>query len=181
MSQIEQELARRRHKAAAAEIQRRHRQRQADAARLSARVFEETSPSGVHPEFAREIGRARKRAEAARKAPLPRADLEVVVSKLRSQGKLPPQQDGNNVGYEPTPEEVLGDLAAPSEPFAPDGVEDSPSADDVLSGWGPDATAESNTESAEPPAALAPAAAERTGLARPGPVVQATRKRNRSK
>ena len=87
-------------------------------------------PDGVHPEFQRTLDQARERAKVAAeraetlKAKTPTERIEQLVR----EGKLPPRP-GTGVGYEPTPEEILGDLV---DALPPDGTEDLPDAASVL-------------------------------------------------
>lgn len=129
---IEAELARRRFKASAEGIQRRHRLAQAQAARLAATVPDTGDPTGVNPTFRLQLEAAHLKARALNDRPIVRSDLDHVVERLRAEGKLPPAEQPVDVGYEPTPEEILGDLAAPAP--HPGGTETTPSAEDVLSG-----------------------------------------------
>src|SRR6185295_14799923 len=157
---IEKELARRRFQTSADGIQRRHRQAQETAARLSRTVTQTSQPNGVHPSFRGQIEAAQLKAKAIADAPLTRPDLDHVLGKLREQGKLPPVEKPDNVGYEPTPEEILGELAA-SPGSDPAGLEDSPSVDDVLAsgdGSGDDAGSDGDAGWDAPPApGIAPA------------------------
>mgnify|MGYP001589654928 CR=1 FL=1 len=135
---IERELATRRHKVAAEDIQRRHRIGQAAGKRLLESQKEQHGPDCVHPTFQRAIDSARVRAQAvAKRMPPPAGAHETLLERLRAEGKLPPKEPGH-VGYEPTAEEVLGDLASGGEPSgAPEHTETLPSADEVLSGGDP--------------------------------------------
>jgi hypothetical protein len=203
---IEKELDRRRFQVSAEGIARRHRQAQLDAERLMRTSTQPTPSDGVDPSFRSQIEAAQQKTKAALDAPLIRGDLDHVLGKLREQGKLPPVEKPDNVGYEPTPEEILGDLAAlPAR--EPEELEDTPSADQVLSGQvlsgeaaegdGTDFTPTDADDWGEPPApAAAPfssvpaptsnAAGNPTdntvpmpGLARSGPMRQHTAKRAR--
>lgn len=177
MGNIEDELRKRRFQASAADIQRRHRINQAAAARLQAGMGAEvhTAGNGVSPSFQSALGAAQKHvATFANRAPS-RSDLDVVLERLRGEGKLPPEPRPDNVGYEPTAEEALGALAAAAEPHAPDGVELAPSADEALNSF--PAESGDETASGETPAA----SSERSEpLARAGRIVQRNGKRNRS-
>lgn len=165
---IEAELARRRFKASAEGIQRRHRLAQAQAARLAAAVPDTGDPSGVNPTFRLQLEAAQLKAKALNDRPVVRPDLDQVVERLRAEGKLPPAEQPHNVGYEPTPEEILGDLVAPAHPG---GHETTPSAEDVLSG-----VPETDEPWDDPPAAARPATA---ALAQPEAVRQHSVKRAR--
>jgi hypothetical protein len=176
---IEKELARRRFQTSADGIQRRHRQAQAQAARLSRTVTQTGTLDGVHPAFRTEVDAAREKARLAKNAPLERADLGVVLDKLRTEGKLPPVEKPDNVGYEPTPEEILGELAA-LPVSAPERLEDSPSVEDVLaSGSGDDAAWDAPPAPGVAPSGAQPPPAPITTVALPGPVRQHTSKRGR--
>jgi hypothetical protein len=198
---IEKELDRRRFLVSAEGIARRHRQAQLDAERLMRTSAQPTPSDGVDPSFRSQIEAAQQKVKAALDAPLVRGDLDHVLGKLREQGKLPPVEKPNNVGYEPTPEEILGDLAALPE-REPEELEDTPSADEVLSGEaaegdGTDFTPTDADDWGAPPApamaSFTPAAsASRNtadnpsdntvpmpGLARSGPMRQHTAKRVR--
>ena len=126
---IEKELANRRHKLAAADIQRRHRRAQDAAKRLQATI-NKSSPNGVNPSFADQLAKAAKRTKALNDSPA--EDVNARIDRLRLEGKLPPKSPDADVGYEPTAEEVLGNLAV-SEPIsAPDAVESVPTVDEAL-------------------------------------------------
>jgi len=129
---IADELQRRRHKTSAEGIQRRHRQAQASAQRLAQTLVQHSGPSCVHPAFQAALADAQRQTKAKLNAPVERADLDSVLDKLRTEGKLPPIEKPDNVGYEPTPEEVLGELAVARSSPAPHGTEESPSVDEVL-------------------------------------------------
>jgi hypothetical protein len=181
---IEEELRRRRHVAAAKDIERRHRLQQAEAARLAARMGEsqQSGPGGVHPTFAASLDAAKERARTFASRTPTRSEIDEKLERLRAEGKLPPHPErSGSVGYEPTAEEILGDLAggAPIEP--PDGVEDSPSPDDVLGSGGPSSDAsEGESELAapamQPPGVNAPPPA---GVAPSGPPRQPKNRRSR--
>ena len=137
---IADELQRRAHKASAEGIQRRHRQAQAAAARLAATVTEHGGTSGAHPAFLAQLAAAQKRAHTIANAPLERSDLDHVLERLRAEGKLPALEKPDNVGYEPTPEEILGELAHEASPASdPGAIESLPTVEDVLGGEGTDA------------------------------------------
>jgi len=132
---IEQDLARRRNQANAKTINARHRRLREQAQRLAASQGAVSSPDGVSPQFAGQLDAARKRAAAAlraREEDPTRGPPESALDRLVREGKLPPRNNAG-VGYEPTAEDVLGDLAH-SEATAPDGTETLPDADAVLSG-----------------------------------------------
>lgn len=171
MGTLEDQLRRKRFDASAKEIQRRHRLGQQEAARLAARMAEnqETGPGGVHPVFARHLDAARERVRTFANREPSRADVDAQLDRLRREGKLPAVEGSDHVGYEPTPEEVLGDLAAPAEPSAPDGEEWAPDADEVLSSEPPERPLET------------PRVQQPTNemLAQRPPVRHATGKRNR--
>ena len=120
---------------------------------------------GIHPGFAQALDAARTRAkesltraDAKGRAPVDR------IEQLVREGKLPPRPGGSGVGYEPTPEEILGDLG---EASAPEGTEDLPDAATVLSGASPEAPAEWGA----PPGVPAPRApVAPPGLAQPAQV-----------
>lgn len=174
MPTLEEQLRRKRFDASAKDIQRRHRQGQQAAERLRNRIGgSETPPSGVHPDFQAQLDAARRRAKAAAQHDT-RSDLDHQLERLRAEGKLPPLERADNVGYEPTPEEVLGDLAAPSEPSAPNGEEWAPDAEAVLSSDPPtvDASPEPVSQPVQQPA-------KQQKLARPAAVRQSTGKRKR--
>lgn len=94
------------------------------------------SGSVVNQSFAQQLTAAARKAAKGRDRPA-RADLPSVIEKLRAQGKLPPAPDDlSKVKYEPTPEEVLGELVetAQLEMPAPTDADPVPDADTVLGG-----------------------------------------------
>lgn len=174
---LAEDIARVRARARGAEINARHRRSKEVARRVSAAMGAPAPADGVHPDFAKTLDAARARAkeamtaaEAPHRAPVDR------IQQLVLEGKLPPRPGDHGVGYEPTPEEVLGDL---TEPPAPDGTEDLPDAASVLEdspmaaagGWG-----EAPGAVLRQPAAEAPSAPP---LARGAPSVHPKRKRGR--
>ncbi len=173
---IADELQRRRHKTSAEGIQRRHRQAQASAQRLAQTLVQHSGPSCVHPAFQAALADAQRKTAAALNAPVERADLDAVLDKLRVEGKLPPIEKPDNVGYEPTPEEILGELAVARSSPAPHGTEASPSADDVLGGG--DGAVMPSEPWDDPPAPAARAASS-PGLATAGRAGQTNAKRAR--
>lgn len=128
------EIARVRSRARGAEINARHRRGREKAQRMAAGMGPPAPPDGVHPEFARSLDAARERARVTvakteakgAKAPVDR------IEQLVREGKLPPRTGDAGVGYEPTAEEILGELGAGASP--PDGTEDLPDAASVLAG-----------------------------------------------
>lgn len=178
---LAEDIARVRQRARGAEINARHRRGREKARQMAAAMAPSTPADGVNPQFAQSLEAARKRAKVAleqREKPKAPSDR---IQQLVMEGKLPPRAGDGGVGYEPTAEEVLGELG---EPTAPDGTEDLPDADAVLAGdepyppenagdWGqPPAAA-----AAPPGAAVSPSVAP--PLARPGQPVQHKRKRGR--
>lgn len=178
---LAEEIARVRMKARGVEINARHRRGREAAARVAGAMGPPAPPDGIHPKFAESLEAARKqakdtvlRAESKRNPPVDRID------QLVREGKLPPRPNSGGVGYEPTPEEVLGDLA---EATAPEGTEDLPDAATVLAG---DA-GEASGEWGQPPGAPAPRSAVGApgapsgppGLARPAASVHSKRKRGK--
>ena len=127
---------------------------------------------GINPQFAQTLEAARTRAKEA----LTRADTRAPVDRIEQlvrEGKLPPRPGGSGVGYEPTPEEILGDLGKAS---APEGTEDLPDAAAVLAGGSPEAPAEWG---APPGAPASRAPVGPPGLAQPAPIVHPKRKRGK--
>lgn len=178
---LAEDIARVRARARGAEINARHRRSREQAKRVSAAMGAPAPADGVHPQFAQSLDAARARAkQAATAADAQRRPPVDRIQQLVLEGKLPPRPGDHGVGYEPTPEEVLGDL---SEPPAPDGTEELPDAAAVLSGDAPAAPGGWD----DPPAAAAPgpvlepasAPAGQPPLARGARSVQATRKRGR--
>ena len=177
---LAEEIARVRQRARGAEINARHRRGRERARQMAAAMAPSTPADGVNPDFAKQLEAAQQRAKAAmerRENPKAPADR---IQQLVMEGKLPPRVGDAGVGYEPTAEEVLGELG---EPTAPHGTEDLPDADAVLAGdpyppenggsWG-----QAPAPAAAPPgAALAPSVAP--PLARPGQPVQHKRKRGK--
>lgn len=171
---LAEEIARVRMKARGVEINARHRRGREAAARVAGAMGPPAPPDGIHPKFAESLEAARAKAKAAlvradskRNAPTDRID------QLVREGKLPPRTGNLGVGYEPTPEEVLGDLA---EASAPEGTEDLPDAAAVLAGDAPEAP----PGWGQPPGVPAPGASQGApGLARSGQAVQAKRKRGK--
>lgn len=169
---LAEEIARVRMKARGAEINARHRRGKEKASRLAAAMGPPAPIDGVHPDFAKKLDAARARAKEQAERSQPRSPTERIDELVR-QGKLPPRPGDLGVGYEPTPEELLGELA---EAAPPDGTEDLPDAASVLSSDPPKGSAEWG----EPPAPAAPvAAASAPGLARSAPAVQHKRKRGK--
>ncbi len=175
------EIARVRMRAHGAEINARHRRSRETAARMTAALKEPTPPDGVHPRFQQQLdqARAKAKADAAKADSKPRAPLDRIEQLVR-EGKLPARPGDHGVGYEPTPEEILGDLAGEQ---APEGTEDLPDAATVLSGdtpaasgdWGaPPGAAASESVSVAPGA---PAGAP--GLARSAGSVHSKRRRGK--
>jgi hypothetical protein len=178
---LAEDIARVRQRARGAEINARHRRARERSQQMAAAMAPSTPADGVNPDFAKQLEAARQRAKSALEAseaqPKNPSDR---IQQLVMEGKLPPRPGDGGVGYEPTAEEVLGELG---EPTAPDGTEELPDAAAVLSGdaetgaggWGqapaPAAAA------AAPGAALAPAVAP--PLARPDQPVQSKRKRGK--
>jgi hypothetical protein len=129
---LEKELARRRFQASAKDIQRRHRKGQEAAKRLVQMHAQHGGPDGVHPNFRAQLDAAAKKVRDDAQGE-GRPDLDNVIDRLRAEGKLPPAVPSDDVGYEPTPEEVLGDLAVSRPLTEPEQLESVPSADQVLS------------------------------------------------
>lgn len=139
---------------------------------------EVTPIDGVNPRFAAALKGAREKAQAAAAAREqgPR-DPSERIDQLVREGKLPPRPGDLGVGYEPTPEEILGELAEAQPP--PGGTEELPDAAAVLAGDAPAAPgAWGEAPAPAEPAAPASAAAS-PGLARPAPSVHPKRKRNK--
>lgn len=151
---IERELARKRNQANAEAINRRHRRAREQAARLAASRSPVAPINGVSPGFAAQIDAARRRAKAASEGRLPESPQDA-IERLRREGKLPPADPAAGVGYEPTAEEVLGELAASDLPA--ESTETLPSADEVLSGAESAAPENASGWGAAPAAADAPA------------------------
>lgn len=170
-------------KARGAEINARHRRGREAAQRLAAGMGAPASPDGVDPRFAQKLEDARKRAKAAadqKAAASPRAPVDRIEQLVR-EGKLPPRAGDLGVGYEPTAEEILGELGADAVP--PDGVEDLPDVDAVL-GEDPPARPESWGDPPAPAPAQAVLGASRAPgedppLAGRPPAVHSKRKRGR--
>ncbi len=175
---LAEEIARVRMRAHGAEINARHRRGKETAARMTAALKEPTPPDGVHPRFQAQLDQARAKAkDAATKADSkPRVPLDRIEQLVR-EGKLPARPGDHGVGYEPTPEEILGDLSGEG---APEGTEDLPDAATVLAGglaadtesapggWGPAPGAPAPRAPGEPP-----------GLARSAGPVHSKRKRGK--
>jgi hypothetical protein len=131
---IENELARRRHQAAAKSIQLRHRAAQKEAARVSAASKAPVTPvGGVSNEFAELLKRKAAEVKSKQENEI-RADLPEVLARLRLEGKLPPIPDSKEVAYVPTPEEVLGPELTKNQPTVPHKTEPLPSPEEVLNG-----------------------------------------------
>lgn len=147
---------------------------------MAAALAPSTPADGVNPQFAQSLEAARQRAKAAMDQRENQKSAGDRIQQLVMEGKLPPRAGDAGVGYEPTAEEVLGELG---EPTAPDGTETLPDADAVLAGdtetapgdWGQAPAPAAST--ALPGAALAPSVAP--PLARPGQPVQHKRKRGK--
>jgi hypothetical protein len=130
---IENELARRRHQAAAKSIQLRHRAAQKEAARvMSASKAPVTPANGVSNEFAELLKRKAAEVKHNRENE-PRADLPEVLAKLRKEGKLA-LPNGQEVAYVPTPEQVLGPELTKNLVTTPHKTETLPSPEEVLNG-----------------------------------------------
>lgn len=130
---IEKELNRRRHLVAAAQIQERHRRAQKEAARVFAANSAPVTPqNGCSVEFSAALTAASKRAHAAR-GQQTRHDLPEVLAKLRKEGKLA-LPNGQEVGYVPTPEQVLGPVLTKNVVTEPHKTETLPSPEEVLNG-----------------------------------------------
>lgn len=140
-----------------------------------------TPADGAHPAFVQSLDAARARAKAAQdQADAKNRPPTDRIEQLVREGKLPPRGSDLGVGYEPTPEEVLGDYA---EASAPDGTEDLPDADSVLAGDAPEAPPGWGAPPAPAAAAAshaAPSAAPSAAPLASGPSgVQSKRKRGR--
>ena len=185
------------------------------------RVSDQRPPGSVmDPGFVRQL--EAKRVAVTEAANAPRTDPRLRIEQLRQEGKLPPVSEEpdrpefptryspldalkrmlgtapareERVGYEPTPEEVLGDEALP-KPTAPPvpavADPDCPPADDVLRGApGPylpgdltaDELAEIDRLNPRRPVASAgaPAGAAATTVARPGRPVHTAQQRRRGR
>lgn len=118
-------------KGSAEAINRRHRQAQEEARRLRDRMQTPTPPSGVHPDFAAQLEVKRKQAKAFEEHRDAALTNEQRIAQLQLEGKLPPTVPVA-VGYEPTAEEVLGDLVVSETVTSADEVETLPTADEVL-------------------------------------------------
>jgi hypothetical protein len=177
---LAEEIARVRQRARGAEINARHRRAREQARQITAAMKEATPIDGVNPRFAGALDAAREKAKAAAVARDQPRDPSERIEQLVREGKLPPRVGGLGVGYEPTPEELLGDSA---EGVPPDGTEELPDAATLLAGdapaapgaWGeapaPAAVAGSVAGAVAPPSTPA--------LARPAPTVHSKRKRGR--
>jgi hypothetical protein len=180
---LAEEIARVRMKARGAEINARHRRGREAAQRVAAGMGAPASPDGVDPVFAKTLEDARKRAKTAadqKAAGSPRAPVDRIEQLVR-EGKLPPRTGDLGVGYEPTAEEILGELGADAAP--PDGVEELPDVDAVL-GEDPPARPESWGDPPAPapgePILGSPGgSAEAPPLAGRPPAVHSKRKRGR--
>lgn len=175
---LAEEIARVRQKARGVEINARHRRARERAAQLAGAMKETTPIDGVNPRFASALDAARAKAKAAADArdQGPR-DPSDRIEQLVREGKLPPRPGDLGVGYEPTPEEILGDLA---EASAPEGTEDLPDAAAVLAGDAPGAWGEAPAPGAPAAPGAAPSApVAPPALAQPAPSVQSKRKRGR--
>jgi hypothetical protein len=130
---IEKELARRRHLVAAAQIELRHQAQQKEARRLmTATKAPVTPPNGVSNEFAELLKRTALKVKSDQENYI-RGDLPEVLAKLRKEGKLA-LPNGQEVGYEPTPEQVLGPELTKSQVQVPHLTETLPSPEEVLNG-----------------------------------------------
>jgi hypothetical protein len=130
---IEKELARRRHLAAAKGIQLRHRAQQKEAARLlTASVAPVTPANGVSNDFAELLKRKAIEVKARQENEV-RSDLPEVLARLRKEGKLA-LPNGQEVGFVPTPEQVLGPELTKSQVQRPHLTESLPSPEEVLNG-----------------------------------------------
>lgn len=102
--------------------------------RLARKVSGPQTAIRVDPSFARQL--EKKAVQARERLGKPqRGDLPEVIDKLRLEGKLPPAPDDvTRVGYEPTPEEILGEetVAGLNELPEPAEGDDVPDADAVL-------------------------------------------------
>lgn len=174
---LAEEIARVRSRARGAEINARHRRAREKARQVTAAMKETTPIDGVNRQFASALDAAREKARAATAAreEQPRDPGERIEQLVR-EGKLPARAGGLGVGYEPTPEEILGEL---SEAAAPDGTEELPDADAVLAGDAPYPPEQAGNWGAPPAAAAPPAASGAPALARSVPGVQSKRKRGK--
>jgi hypothetical protein len=181
---LAEEIARVRMKARGADINARHRRSQEKVRKLQASQAPVTPPDGVAPDFARQLDLARARAKKAADAQARgQATPTERIDELVRQGRLPPREHAG-VGYEPTPEEILGETG---EAVAPGGTEELPDAESVLSGASPEAEDGALGVWGDPPPPAQPGGAEAPSraptsaprLAPPAPAVQAKRKRGK--
>src|ERR1044071_6693518 len=131
---LAEEIARVRMRARGAEINARHRRSKEKAREIAGRMGATTPIDGVAPPFGLALDAARAKAKAAaaeRDAKATAQPPRDRIEQLVREGKLPPRPGDLGVGYEPTPEEILGDLA---EPAYPSGTETLPDAASVLAG-----------------------------------------------
>lgn len=157
---LAEEIQRVRMRARGSEINARHRRAREQAQQMKAAMGAVTPIDGVNEAFAARLDQARLKAKAAadRRDAQPQ-DPNGRIEQLVREGKLPPRPGAPGVAYEPTPEEILGDLAGASPP---EGTEDLPDAAAVLAGDAPAASGQWG----EPPA---PAAAGAPGAPASGP------------
>lgn len=144
---VKDELMRARARGDAQAINRRHRAAREAQEKMRAALRPPTPPSGLHPDFAAQLGAAKKRAKAALDRRGDGPDTQARIDRLRAAGVIAPENP-DGVGYEPTAEEVLGELAEPAEPISdPEQVESVPTAEEVLSApRGDEETAVGETE-----------------------------------
>lgn len=128
---IADEIRRARMKGSAEAINRRHRQAQEQARQLQSSMKAPTPSSGVNPGFAAQLEAKRKEAKAFEEHRDSILTNEQRIAQLQLEGKLPPSVPVP-VGYEPTAEEVLGDLVISETVTDPDQLESVPTADEVL-------------------------------------------------
>lgn len=161
MSSISQQIRRIQLKQSPEQIARTVAEARRKQAAFRAKVSDQRPPgSTMDPAFLKQL-EAKRAAVAAGAPPKPRADLPGVIAQLKLEGKLPTPEGeqapvtsysmrdalrnlmpnapkpADKVGYEPTPEEILGDEAKPSPSLIrppKDADEDCPPADEVLRG-----------------------------------------------
>lgn len=183
---LAEQIARVRMQARGAEINARHRRAREKAQRMHSQMGPAAPPDGAHPEFQKTLDGARERARLATERSLSTPkNPEDRIEQLVREGKLPPRANSPGVGYEPTAEEILGEIGAEASP--PDGTEELPDAASVLGSdplsssaeWG-----EAPGASVSPGASGAPQGQPGAGtatpaLARTAPAVQSKRKRGK--
>ncbi len=158
---ISQQIRRLQLKKSPEQVAREAAEARRKVAAFRSRVSDQRPPgSTMDPAFLKQL-EAKKAAVAAGAPPKPRADLPGVIAQLKLEGKLPvPEGEQapttsysmrdalrnlmpnapkpqDKVGYEPTPEEILGDDAKPAPSLIrppKDADEDCPPADEVLQG-----------------------------------------------